>query len=86
MRATALQLAAATATRANRGHWVRPHLAKRIGEEIVEPPFADTKPDVQIDQARWWQDVYQGMEAVMNGSDGTAPQPWIGRASRRATR
>ena len=76
--ATPLQLAAATATLANRGQWVRPHLAKRIGEEIVEPPFADTKPDVQIDQARWWQDVFKGMEAVMNGSEGTARKAGAG--------
>ena len=76
--ATPLQLAAATATLANRGQWVRPHLAKRIGEEIVEPPFADTKPDVQIDQARWWQDVFKGMDAVMNGSEGTARKAGAG--------
>jgi penicillin-binding protein 2 len=70
--ATPLQLAAATATLANHGHWVRPHLAKQIGDEAIEPPFAGTKPDVQIDQASWWQDVYKGMEAVLHGSEGTA--------------
>ncbi|WP_110655905.1 penicillin-binding protein 2 [Salinicola halimionae] len=70
--ATPLQLAAATATLANHGHWVRPHLAKRVGDEAIEPPFAGTKPDVQVDQARWWQDVYRGMEAVLHGSEGTA--------------
>ncbi|MGM8930734.1 penicillin-binding protein 2 [Salinicola halophyticus] len=70
--ATPLQLATATATLANHGHWVRPHLAKQVGDEAIEPPFADTKPDVQIDHARWWQDVYEGMEAVLHGSEGTA--------------
>lgn len=70
--ATPLQLAAATATLANHGHWVRPHLAKRIGDESVEPPFPDTKPDIQIDKSQWWQDVYHGMEKVMSGPEGTA--------------
>ncbi|MGM8849277.1 penicillin-binding protein 2 [Salinicola sp. V024] len=70
--ATPLQLATATATLANHGHWVRPHLAKQVGDEAIEPPFAGTKPDVQIDHARWWQDVYEGMEAVLHGSEGTA--------------
>ncbi|NRB56111.1 MAG: penicillin-binding protein 2 [Salinicola sp.] len=76
--ATPLQLAAATATLANHGHWVRPHLAKRIGDQVIEPPFADTKPDVQVDQARWWQDVYKGMEAVLQGSEGTARKAGAG--------
>ncbi|WP_110691935.1 penicillin-binding protein 2 [Salinicola halophyticus] len=70
--ATPLQLATATATLANHGHWVRPHLAKQVGDEAIEPPFAGTKPDVQIDHARWWEDVYEGMEAVLHGSEGTA--------------
>lgn len=76
--ATPLQLAAATATLANHGQWVRPHLAKQVGEKVIEPPFPDTKPDVKVDQARWWQDVYKGMEAVLNGSEGTARKAGAG--------
>ncbi|WP_251978301.1 penicillin-binding protein 2 [Salinicola avicenniae] len=70
--ATPLQLATATATLANHGRWVRPHLAKRIGDTPVTPPFSDTKPDVQMDNRQWWDDVYEGMEAVLNGNEGTA--------------
>ncbi|WP_110664842.1 penicillin-binding protein 2 [Salinicola halophilus] len=76
--ATPLQLAAATATLANQGHWVRPHLAKRVGEEALEPPFPDTKPDVDMDQEHWWQDVFKGMEAVVSGSEGTARRAGAG--------
>jgi len=76
--ATPLQLAAATATLANRGHWVRPHLAKRIGDETVEPPFPDTKADVQVDKRQWWDDVFKGMEEVMSGNEGTARKAGVG--------
>ncbi|WP_110649184.1 penicillin-binding protein 2 [Salinicola peritrichatus] len=76
--ATPLQLAAATATLANRGHWVRPHLAKRIGDETVEPPFPDTKADVQVDKRQWWDDVFEGMEEVMSGNEGTARKAGVG--------
>ncbi|MCE3025418.1 penicillin-binding protein 2 [Salinicola sp. DM10] len=76
--ATPLQLAAATATLANHGHWVRPHLAERIGDQPVKPPFPDTKPDVQVDKAQWWNDVYEGMEEVMSGREGTARKAGAG--------
>ncbi|WFF43141.1 penicillin-binding protein 2 [Salinicola endophyticus] len=76
--ATPLQLAAATATLANHGHWVRPHLAERIGDQPVKPPFPDTKPDVQVDKTQWWNDVYEGMEEVMSGREGTARKAGAG--------
>ncbi|MCK2042034.1 penicillin-binding protein 2 [Chromohalobacter salexigens] len=69
---TPLQLATAEATLANRGDWVRPHLAKRVGETSVEPPFKNTKPDVKLDKDVWWDDVFNGMEKVVSGREGTA--------------
>ncbi|OLO12921.1 penicillin-binding protein 2 [Chromohalobacter japonicus] len=69
---TPLQLATAEATLANRGEWVRPHLAKRVGETSVEPPFKNTKSDVKLDKDVWWDDVFSGMEKVVSGREGTA--------------
>ncbi|PWW35949.1 penicillin-binding protein 2 [Chromohalobacter israelensis] len=69
---TPLQLATAEATLANRGHWVRPHLAKRVGEATVEPPFENTRQDVELDKDAWWDDVFSGMQKVVSGREGTA--------------
>ncbi|ABE58898.1 MULTISPECIES: penicillin-binding protein 2 [Chromohalobacter] len=69
---TPLQLATAEATLANRGHWVRPHLAKRVGETTVEPPFENTRQDVELDKDAWWDDVFSGMQKVVSGREGTA--------------
>ncbi|WP_458525918.1 penicillin-binding protein 2 [Onishia taeanensis] len=69
---TPLQLATATAVLANRGHWVKPRLAKRIGDEEVPVDLPDTKDDITIEHSRWWQDIYAGMENVLSGREGTA--------------
>lgn len=75
---TPLQLAAATATLANRGHWVRPRLALRIGDEPVPQDLPDTLPDIELENDAWWDRVYNGMEKVLSGSEGTARRTGVG--------
>ena len=75
---TPLQLASATAALANRGHWVKPRLALRIGEEPVPAELPDTLPDIQLANDNWWNRVYSGMEKVLNGSEGTARRTGVG--------
>ncbi|MEE3267281.1 MAG: penicillin-binding protein 2 [Pseudomonadota bacterium] len=75
---TPLQLASATAALANRGHWVKPRLALRIGEEPVPAELPDTLPDIQLANDNWWDRVYSGMEKVLSGSEGTARRTGVG--------
>ncbi|GGC97251.1 penicillin-binding protein 2 [Vreelandella lutescens] len=75
---TPLQLASATAALANRGHWVKPRLALRIGEDPVPEDLPDTLPDIQLANDNWWNRVYSGMEKVLNGSEGTARRTGVG--------
>ncbi|WP_136255067.1 penicillin-binding protein 2 [Onishia niordana] len=69
---TPLQLATATAVLANRGHWVKPRLAKEIGDREVPVDLPDTKQDITLESSEWWQDIYAGMENVLSGREGTA--------------
>lgn len=75
---TPLQLASATAALANRGHWVKPRLALRIGEEPVPAELPDTLPDIQLANDNWWDRVHSGMEKVLSGSEGTARRTGVG--------
>lgn len=72
LQVTPLQLATATAVLANRGHWVKPRLAKSIGDEEVPVDLPDTKQDITIENSEWWDDIYAGMENVLSGREGTA--------------
>lgn len=70
MQTTPLQLAQATVLMATRGKWIRPHLAKRIGDEPVlntNPP-----PDLVLRDPKYWEYGIKGMESVMHGPRGTA--------------
>ncbi|MBB3189362.1 penicillin-binding protein 2 [Halomonas cerina] len=69
---TPLQLATATAVLANRGQWITPRLAKRIGDEPVPTALPDTPPDIELGNDAWWDRVYAGMEKVVSGHEGTA--------------
>lgn len=73
---TPLQLAAATATLANRGTTVTPHLARAVGEEPLNLP-PDQTPIV-LDNDQWWDRVYAGMEKVLTGHEGTARRTGAG--------
>lgn len=70
MQATPLQLAQATALVANRGRWIRPHLARTIGGK----PPVDPKPmaNIQVRDPRYWDYVRNGMEMVLHSPRGTA--------------
>lgn len=68
--ATPLQMATAMSVLANRGEWVTPHLARKIGDEIVTPPPA--KQDIELPNEEWWGLVIGALEDVMTGSEGTA--------------
>lgn len=69
---TPLQLANATAVLANRGQWVKPRLAQRIGDEEVPVDLPDTPPDITLANEGWWDRVFSGMEKVVSGHEGTA--------------
>nr|WP_300308013.1 penicillin-binding protein 2 [Halomonas sp.] len=75
---TPLQLAAATATLANRGHWVRPRLAKEIGDNPVPVNLPDTPPDIEIGNDSYWDSVFSGMQKVLSGVEGTARRTGAG--------
>ncbi|KFC49475.1 penicillin-binding protein 2, partial [Halomonas sp. SUBG004] len=75
---TPLQLASATAALANRGHWVKPRLALRIGEQPVPEELPGTLPDIELANDNWWDRVYSGMEKVLSGSEGTARRTGVG--------
>ncbi|MDI5934105.1 penicillin-binding protein 2 [Halomonas kalidii] len=75
---TPLQLATATAVLANRGQWVKPRLARRIGEEEVPRELPETPPDITLATDGWWDKVFSGMEKVLSGSEGTARRTGVG--------
>ncbi|MCM2130837.1 penicillin-binding protein 2 [Larsenimonas rhizosphaerae] len=70
--ATPLQMATAAAVLANKGKWVRPHLAMKVGDTPIAPPFAETPPDVELKNSQWWHLVDQGLEDVIQSNEGTA--------------
>lgn len=69
---TPLQLATATAVLANRGQWVKPRLAQRVGDEEVPVELPGTPPDITLDNEGWWDRIFSGMEKVVSGQEGTA--------------
>ncbi|MFN2410515.1 MAG: penicillin-binding protein 2 [Halomonas sp.] len=69
---TPLQLATATATLANRGQWVKPRMARKIGDTSLERDLPGTPDDINLAQDDWWDSVFSGMEKVISGSEGTA--------------
>ncbi|MFD2190331.1 penicillin-binding protein 2 [Pistricoccus aurantiacus] len=81
---TPLQLASATALLANRGHRVPPHLAARVGDKEVRMDRTKIEPDIELADAGWWQDVIDGMEAVLSGREGTARRSGQGLKYRMA--
>lgn len=69
---TPLQLATAMSVLANRGEWVKPRLAKRIGDDELPSELPGTKDDIVLENDDWWARVFSGMEKVVSGSEGTA--------------
>ncbi|MCW4152203.1 penicillin-binding protein 2 [Halomonas sp. 18H] len=75
---TPLQLATATATLANRGDWVKPRMARKIGDKPLERDLPDTPDDINLAQDDWWDSVFSGMEKVVSGREGTARRTGVG--------
>ncbi|WP_300273386.1 penicillin-binding protein 2 [Halomonas sp.] len=69
---TPLQLATATAVLANRGDWVKPRLAKTLGDDPVPTALPETPEDITLANDGWWDRVFSGMEKVISGHEGTA--------------
>ncbi|SDN87283.1 penicillin-binding protein 2 [Vreelandella arcis] len=69
---TPLQLATATATLANRGEWVKPRIAREVGDSTLPTDLPDTPDDINLAQDSWWDRVFSGMEKVVSGREGTA--------------
>ncbi|WP_085919271.1 penicillin-binding protein 2 [Halomonas sp. CSM-2] len=75
---TPLQLATVTATLANRGDWVKPRMARKIGDKPLERDLPDTPEDINLAQDDWWDSVFSGMEKVVSGREGTARRTGVG--------
>ncbi|MDE6525617.1 MAG: penicillin-binding protein 2 [Muribaculaceae bacterium] len=72
--ATPLQIANLSATIANRGHFITPHVVKEI-QDTVMPPFERHEPTID---AHWYNDVAEGMRmAVIGGTCRRAAIPGI---------
>ncbi|MDE6612873.1 MAG: penicillin-binding protein 2 [Muribaculaceae bacterium] len=61
--ATPLQIANLSATIANRGHFITPHVVKEI-QDTVMPPFERHEPTID---AHWYNDVAEGMRMAVTG-------------------
>ncbi|UTW06565.1 penicillin-binding protein 2 [Pseudomonas benzenivorans] len=70
MQTTPLQLAQAVTLMANRGKWIRPHLAKSI--EGRQPVDSEPMPDIVLRDPKAWDHANFGMVQVMHGARGTA--------------
>ena len=73
---TPLQLAVATATIANRGRGVQPHLYSHardaISNEIVDEYQGKTREQIVAKDPQQWQSIIDSMWEVMHGGRGTA--------------
>jgi penicillin-binding protein 2 len=70
MQVTPLQLAQATTLIASKGVWHRPHLAREIGG--VTPVDEHPMPNIVLRDPREWDQVNNGMQAVMHDPRGIA--------------
>lgn len=76
--ATPLQLATATAVLANRGQWVKPRLAREIGETPLPLALPETPDAIEVQNDAWWEHIFSGMEKVLSGHEGTARRTGVG--------
>ncbi|SFM74866.1 penicillin-binding protein 2 [Marinobacter zhejiangensis] len=86
MLSTPLQLAAATAVIANRGHWAQPRLLMGVDgdlslEEVLPP---ETRTDIVLKNQDDWEFVIDSMAEVMHGRRGTARRAAEGAPYRMA--
>jgi penicillin-binding protein 2 len=76
MQVTPLQLAQATTLIANKGVWNRPRLAETVGG--VKPVDENPMPNILLKDPRAWEEVNQGMQAVMHAPRGIARAAAVG--------
>lgn len=74
MLSTPLQLAAATATLANKGKKVQPHLLQSIRstKTAEKEIFVPNESQFTLRNPRHWDDMFQAMKKVVHGVSGTA--------------
>ncbi len=87
---TPLQLATATSVLANKGHWVRPQLLKRViaeqgltkdQQQLLSELEAKPRPaNITLNHPEYWDKVIQGMVDVVNAKYGTARRAGAGAA------
>jgi penicillin-binding protein 2 len=65
---TPLQMANMTAAIANRGHYITPHIMKKIQNADIDPSYRQIKRTT-IDSI-WFEPVIEGMYRAVNGPDG----------------
>ena len=85
--ATPMQLAFATATLANHGRKIKPHLlwATRASRNLPEKLVSTVKlPSIGVTKLRYWDDVIRGMVNVVHGAGGTARRSGAGAKYRFA--
>ena len=75
-----MQLAQFTATIANRGKRIRPHMVRSINEHVVEPVVEG----VLEAEEKHWDSVFEAMAEVMHGERGTARRAAQGATYRMA--
>jgi len=63
--ATPLQIANLSATIANRGHYITPHVVKEIQDTVVPAEFLE-RHDTSIDR-RWYEEIAEGMRMAVTG-------------------
>ncbi|MCS4505523.1 penicillin-binding protein 2 [Arhodomonas aquaeolei] len=82
MLTTPLQLAYATATMANRGKRLRPHLLRSAtgpDGKAVPVPDPHQRPPIQLDKPQRWETIIDAMHDVVQGPRGTARR--VGRGA-----
>lgn len=82
--ATPLQIANLSATIANRGHYITPHVVKAVADSVL--PADLTKRHTPTVDAHWYEDVAKGMHmAVLGGTCRRAAIPGMEVAGKTGT-
>lgn len=63
--ATPLQIANLSATIANRGHYITPHVVKEIQDTVVPAEYLE-RHDTSIDR-KWYEEIAEGMRMAVTG-------------------
>ena len=72
MLATPFQLAQATAVLANKGKWLRPRYANKVGDYTFSPLGIERHTDITLRNYSDWDYMFSAMEGVITHRNGTA--------------